>query len=213
MARSRERRMNRVPFSSAAGRCQLYHARTRPHRDPDRLDSAHGDGGGLLGPCPFPVEHRSGIRAHASSVAITTSSNLLGFLLGQAVAGPLSDFIGRWRVFRIGVAGFAISSGACAKAALLDTLILFRTIQGFASLCGGVVLPAFVNDLFDYTKRVWAHEPLRNCRKSGTDRRSQRWRPVRALPVLVLRLCHALGLLRRPLGQRDVRQRIQFDPA
>ena len=95
-------------------------------------------------------------RADAGAVALTMSLNLLGFLLGQVVAGPLSDFIGRWRVFQIGVAGFAISSGICAVAASLDALILFRAVQGFASLCGGAVALALINDLFDDKKRVRA---------------------------------------------------------
>ncbi len=96
------------------------------------------------------------LRADARAVALTMSLNLLGFLLGQAVAGPLSDFIGRWRVFRIGVAGCVISSGLCAMAASLDALILFRAVQGFASMCGGAVALALINDLFEDSKRVRA---------------------------------------------------------
>ena len=93
-------------------------------------------------------------RADEGAVALTMSCNLLGFLLGQAFAGPLSDFLGRWRVFNLGVAGFAISSAICAMAASLDALIAFRTVQGVASLCGGAITLALINDLFDDTKRV-----------------------------------------------------------
>lgn len=95
-------------------------------------------------------------RADAGAVALTMSLNLLGFLLGQAVAGPLPDFIGRWRVFRIGVTGLAVSSGICAMTASPKALILFRAVQGFASLCGGAVALALINDLFEDTMRVRA---------------------------------------------------------
>jgi len=93
-------------------------------------------------------------RVDERAVALTMSSNLLGFIVGQCVSGPLSDFFGRWRVFRIGVAGFAISSGICAMAASLDALIVFRAAQGFSALCGGAVALALINDFFEDTKRV-----------------------------------------------------------
>ena len=92
-------------------------------------------------------------RVDERAVALTMSFNLFGFIVGQCVSGPLSDFLGRWRVFRIGVAGFAVSSGICAMAASLDALIMFRAAQGFAALCGGAVALALINDLFEDTKR------------------------------------------------------------
>lgn len=93
-------------------------------------------------------------RVDERTTALTMSYNLLGILLGQAIAGPLSDFLGRWRVFYLGVAGFAMSSAICAMAASLEALILFRAIQGLASLCGGAIALALINDLFDDIKRV-----------------------------------------------------------
>lgn len=88
------------------------------------------------------------------ATALTMSYNLLGILVGQAIAGPLSDFLGRWRVFYFGVAGFAMSSAICAMAASLEALIVFRAVQGVASLCGGAIALALINDLFDDIKRV-----------------------------------------------------------
>ena len=93
-------------------------------------------------------------RVDERATAHTMSYNLLGILLGQAIAGPLSDFLGRWRVFYFGIAGFAIASAICAMAASLEALILFRAVQGLASLCGGAIALALINDLFDDIKRI-----------------------------------------------------------
>ena len=54
------------------------------------------------------------------------------------LAGALSDFYGRKRLFTIGVAGFALTSMLCALAWNMEVLVLFRLLQGVA---GAILVP------------------------------------------------------------------------
>src|SRR4051812_5367686 len=55
----------------------------------------------------------------------------LGALL--LVGGSLGDLFGRRRAFAVGLAGFGISSVLCAVAPTIETLIVFRALQGVAA--------------------------------------------------------------------------------
>ena len=54
------------------------------------------------------------------------------------LAGALSDHYGRRRVYSIGLAGFAITSGLCGIAPTFELLILSRLLQGAA---GALLVP------------------------------------------------------------------------
>jgi EmrB/QacA subfamily drug resistance transporter len=54
------------------------------------------------------------------------------------LAGALTDYFGRRRVFSIGLIGFGVTSLLCAVAWNMESLILFRLLQGAA---GAVVVP------------------------------------------------------------------------
>ncbi len=54
------------------------------------------------------------------------------------LAGALSDHFGRRRIYAIGLAGFAITSGLCGLAPSFEWLILFRLLQGAA---GALMVP------------------------------------------------------------------------
>ncbi|HWN82919.1 MAG TPA: MFS transporter, partial [Candidatus Udaeobacter sp.] len=54
------------------------------------------------------------------------------------LAGALTDFYGRRRLFAIGLAGFGVTSLLCGLAPSIELLILFRTLQGAA---GALVVP------------------------------------------------------------------------
>src|SRR4026209_2187873 len=60
---------------------------------------------------------------------------LAAFLI---LAGALSDHYGRRRVYAIGLAGFAITSGLCGLAPTLEVLVLARLLQGAA---GALMVP------------------------------------------------------------------------
>lgn len=80
-------------------------------------------------------------------------STLFGVLEGQSyvytgylltlsalliLAGALSDFYGRKRLFVIGLAGFGLTSVLCGLAPNMESLVLFRLLQGAA---GAILVP------------------------------------------------------------------------
>src|SRR6188768_2259882 len=54
------------------------------------------------------------------------------------LAGALSDYFGRRRMFVIGLVGFGVTSLLCGLAPDIDLLILFRILQGAA---GAILVP------------------------------------------------------------------------
>ena len=69
------------------------------------------------------------------------------------LAGALSDRYGRRRVYSIGLAGFAITSGLCGLAPSLEALVVFRLLQGAA---GALMVPgglSIITQTFSDTER------------------------------------------------------------
>jgi predicted MFS family arabinose efflux permease len=64
----------------------------------------------------------------ANSYFVTLSALLI-------LAGALSDYYGRRRMFAIGLAGFAGTSLLCGIAPTMEFLIVCRTLQGAAAPC------------------------------------------------------------------------------
>jgi len=91
---------------------------------------------------------------HASQtlVQLTLSGCLAGLAVGQLVAGPVSDGLGRKKPLLAGVAAFAVLSVACAAAPDIGSLIAFRFLQGMAGAVGVVLSLAMVRDLFEGTE-------------------------------------------------------------
>jgi MFS transporter, DHA1 family, multidrug resistance protein len=87
-------------------------------------------------------------QAAASSVQLTLTGLLVGLALGQVVAGPLSDVLGRRRPLVVGLAAYAAASLACAVAPSAEVLIVFRVVQGLGAATGVVIARAIVRDLF-----------------------------------------------------------------
>lgn len=85
---------------------------------------------------------------HESQVQLTITACLVGLAVGQAVAGPVSDALGRRRPILFGVAVYAVASAACAAAASLGLLTAGRLLQGFAGAAGIVIARAVVRDLY-----------------------------------------------------------------
>lgn len=99
----------------------------------------------------LPALPRLGADFHApaSAAQLTVSACLVGLGLGQLVAGPTSDALGRRRPLLIGVVLYAIASCAAAAAPSLGVLIAMRFIQGLAGATGIVIARAVVRDLFE----------------------------------------------------------------
>jgi MFS transporter, DHA1 family, multidrug resistance protein len=87
--------------------------------------------------------------APASAAQLTVSACLVGLGLGQLVAGPMSDALGRRRPLLCGVALYAVASCAAGAAPSLGLLIVMRFLQGLAGAAGIAVARAVVRDLFE----------------------------------------------------------------
>ncbi|MFC5063920.1 multidrug effflux MFS transporter [Actinomycetospora atypica] len=86
--------------------------------------------------------------ASASLVALTLTACVVGLAVGQLVAGPLSDVLGRRRPMLVGSLGFVVLSAACAAAPDVWSLVALRLGQGLFGAVGIVLARAVVRDLY-----------------------------------------------------------------
>src|SRR2546421_4089724 len=84
----------------------------------------------------------------ASQTQLTLSACLLGLALGQTIAGPISDALGRRRPLLLGVAAYALTSLLCVVAPSVFALAALRFVQGCAGAAGIVMARAIVRDLY-----------------------------------------------------------------
>jgi len=89
-----------------------------------------------------------GFGASASQAQLTLSACLIGLALGQMIAGPLSDALGRRRPLLVGVAAYTAASLLCVIAPSVGALVLLRFIQGLAGAAGIVIARAVVRDRY-----------------------------------------------------------------
>jgi DHA1 family bicyclomycin/chloramphenicol resistance-like MFS transporter len=89
------------------------------------------------------------LHAGQPMVQLTLSACLAGLAIGQIVAGPLSDSLGRRRPLLAGLAAYTAMSVACALAPGISTLIVFRFLQGMAGAAGVVLSLAMVRDRYE----------------------------------------------------------------
>jgi MFS transporter, DHA1 family, multidrug resistance protein len=92
------------------------------------------------------------LHAGQSLVQLTLSGCLAGLAVGQLVAGPVSDGMGRRRPLLAGLVAFTVLSVACAAAPDIGSLIAFRFLQGMAGAAGVVLSLAIVRDLYEGTE-------------------------------------------------------------
>ncbi|MEO6795407.1 MAG: multidrug effflux MFS transporter [Candidatus Dormibacter sp.] len=86
--------------------------------------------------------------ASESLIQLTLTACLIGLALGQLLAGPMSDTLGRRRPLLVGVAIYVLASLLCALAPSAILLVLFRLIQGLAGAAGIVIARAVVRDMY-----------------------------------------------------------------
>jgi DHA1 family bicyclomycin/chloramphenicol resistance-like MFS transporter len=97
---------------------------------------------------PALPELADDLNASASAAQLSITACLVGLAVGQLVAGPLSDRLGRRRPLIVGLVGFLLASVACALAPSAAVLVLLRFIQGLAGAAGLVISRAIARDLY-----------------------------------------------------------------
>lgn len=86
--------------------------------------------------------------ASASAAQLTLSACLLGLAVGQVIAGPLSDTLGRRRPLLVGLVAYILASLFCVVAPSISILIGLRLVQGTAGAAGIVIARAIVRDKY-----------------------------------------------------------------
>lgn len=92
---------------------------------------------------------RAHFDAQVSSVQLTLSAFLVGFALGQLLAGPLSDRFGRRPVALGGAALYTAASLLGVLAPSLAVLVVARIVQALGVCCTVVCARAIVRDLYE----------------------------------------------------------------
>ncbi|MFC9975928.1 multidrug effflux MFS transporter [Spirillospora sp. NPDC127200] len=82
---------------------------------------------------------------------LTLTACVVGLAAGQAVAGPLSDALGRRGPLLVGLALYVLASLLCVFAPTIETFVALRLVQGAAGAAGIVIARAIVRDLYDGT--------------------------------------------------------------
>lgn len=88
------------------------------------------------------------LHASASAAQLTLTACLVGLALGQLLAGPLSDRLGRRRPVLLGVAAYSAASLLCAVAPSVHVFTGLRLVQGLAGAAGIVISRAAVRDMY-----------------------------------------------------------------
>jgi DHA1 family bicyclomycin/chloramphenicol resistance-like MFS transporter len=88
------------------------------------------------------------LSASTSATQLTLTACLAGLALGQLVAGPLSDRLGRRLPVLVGTALFGAASLACVFAPSIGVLVALRFLQGVGGAAGIVIGRAVVRDLY-----------------------------------------------------------------
>ena len=95
----------------------------------------------------FPAIARD-LRADPHAVQLSLMAFFVALGAGQWIAGPLSDMFGRLRPMFGGLLLFVAASIGCAFASTIETLIVFRFLQGLGA-CASMVMPrAMLRDLY-----------------------------------------------------------------
>jgi DHA1 family bicyclomycin/chloramphenicol resistance-like MFS transporter len=96
----------------------------------------------------FPAMARE-LTATPSDIQLTLTACTIGLAVGQLIAGPLSDRLGRRGPLLVGLAIYLVASAACIFAPSAITLTVLRLVQGMGGAAGIVISRAVARDLFE----------------------------------------------------------------
>ncbi|MDP3610242.1 MAG: MFS transporter, partial [Rubrivivax sp.] len=87
--------------------------------------------------------------ASMAGAQLTMSLLILSFGLAQMVWGPVADRFGRRPVLLTGLTLYLVASVGCVLAASIETLIVWRALQGAAMAAAVVCARAVLRDLYE----------------------------------------------------------------
>lgn len=87
--------------------------------------------------------------ATTSAAQLTLTACLVGLAVGQVIAGPLSDRLGRRTPLIVGILAYVAASALCAISPTIETLVLARLVQGLAGAVGIVIAQAAGRDVYE----------------------------------------------------------------
>ncbi len=87
--------------------------------------------------------------ASQTKAQLSVAVFFVGFALGQAFFGPLSDRFGRKPVLVSGILGYLAATVGCALAPSIDALLAARLAQGLAAASGPILGRAIIRDRFE----------------------------------------------------------------
>lgn len=96
---------------------------------------------------PALPEVQADFGVSTSLVQLTLTMTTLGMALGQILAGPLSDLLGRRRPLLIGMLVFIGATLGCVLAEDIYLFLFFRFCAGFAGASGIVIARAIARDV------------------------------------------------------------------
>lgn len=88
------------------------------------------------------------LHTSVGAVQATLTACIIGLAVGQLVAGPLTDGVGRRRPLLVGLALFTVASLGCAAVDSVTALVALRALQGFSGAFGITIARAMVRDSF-----------------------------------------------------------------
>ncbi|MBB4685411.1 multidrug effflux MFS transporter [Amycolatopsis jiangsuensis] len=91
------------------------------------------------------------LRAPDTTVQLTLTAFVVGLAIGQIVAGPLSDALGRRRPLLAGLVLYAAGSVLAALSPGIELLIAARVLEALGAAAGLVISRATVRDLYSGT--------------------------------------------------------------
>lgn len=96
----------------------------------------------------------------AAAIGLTLTTFIIGFAVGQLVAGPLSDGRGRRPFILAGAVTFTVTSALCIVVPSAGLLIALRTVQGLAGGAAAAAGRAVVNDHWTGDEAAKRHATL-----------------------------------------------------
>jgi DHA1 family bicyclomycin/chloramphenicol resistance-like MFS transporter len=82
-------------------------------------------------------------------IAQNLTALTLGVAVGLAVAGPLSDAIGRRRPVLMALTGYIMAAILASTATSVEVFFTGRVLQGFFAACAAIVANAMLRDLYE----------------------------------------------------------------